>query len=502
MPLIDKPLVHHVIEHAVRCGAREVDVIVGSHDDAIREIANDGKRWGVCVRVHLPVGQTYSYTLLRGIIGRSPHQDAQVLILHTDVLCPSARPEIRQHESGPVVYTRGGRWSGIALLNQQDAVNAYPLNGSRLHFEASLIQDASQRGTLIDDEPTLPLGNGDEFLESQHRILSGEFPDLLSHLNTAEPGIWIGRNTRLHPTARITAPVFIGSNCEVGKGVALGPSAVVESDCLIDDDVNVTRCLVLSSSRVGEGLDLNNTIMCGTRVFNTRINAAIDICDDVLASDLKSVSFLRLFSGLASRIVAGLLIALTFPVMAVLALLTTIWPQARWRRDEFVTTPAPENQYLWKTRRLLRCCLGERQREGCYGQWYDLLTRVIPSLVFVARGQLRLVGVSPRSADELEDLPKPWRDMLLSAQTGLISESLIQFGPDAPTDPRSVADLWHSSAPRRLVRAILLGRYLRTLILGPQQKICGAPLKTRDSFVHSQPDTGITGASAISEGGR
>ena len=173
-----------------------------------------------------------------------------------------------------------------------------------------------------------------------------------------------------------------------------------------------------------------------------------------------------------------------------------------WRRDEFVTTPAPENQYLWKTRRLLRCCLGERQREGCYGQWYDLLTRVIPSLVFVARGQLRLVGVSPRSADELEDLPKPWRDMLLAAQTGLISESLIQFGPDAPTDPRSVADLWHSSAPRRLVRAILLGRYLRTLILGPQQKICGAPLKTRDSFVQSQPDTGITGASAISEGGR
>lgn len=500
MPLFDKPLVHHVIEHAVRCGAREVDVVVGSHDDAIREIANDGKRWGVQVRVHLPVGQTHSYSLMRSILGRNPHQDGEVLLLHTSVLCPQARPQIPTSSCGPVVYTRDGRWTGIALLNQKDAIENYPLNGSRQQFESSLTEAAATRGLLVDNEPALPFESGADFLASQHRLLSGEFPDLLSHLSTAEPGVWIGRNTRLHPTARITAPVYLGANCDIGKGVTMGPSAVVEDDCLIDDGVNAANCLVLSSSRVGEGLDLNNTVMCGTKVFNTKINAAIDICDDVLASDLKSVSFLRLFSGLASRLAAIVLCVITVPLVSVLALIAVLRPQARWIRKEFVRTPVPENQYLWKTSQLPQCCLGVRKRTGRYGLWYDLVTRVIPGLSLVARGHLRLVGVSPRSGAELDSLPKPWRDMLLAAQTGLISESLIQFGPDAPTDPRSVADLWHSSAPRRLIRALLLARYLRALVLGPQQKICGAPLRTRDSFFDGTTSDSSAGSAAMKGG--
>ena len=500
MPLIDKPLVHHVIEHAVRCGAREVDVVVGSHDNAIREIANDGKRWGVQVRVHLPVGQTHSYSLIRSILGRNPHQDAEVLLLHTEALCPQARPKTSAATAGPVVFTHDGAWTGIALLNQRDVIERYPLNGSRQHFESALIDQAASRGRLIENEPTLTFGSGTEFLASQDRLLRGEFPDLLSHLSTAEPGVWIGRNTRLHPTARITAPVYLGANCDIGKGVTLGPSAVVEDACLIDEGVNVANCLVLSSSRVGEGLDLNNTVMCGTKVFNTKINAAIDICDDVLASDLASVSFLKLFSGLASRITGAVLFVLTIPVLALLALSALLRPQARWVRKDFVRTPVPENQYLWKTCQLFAYQRGEQQRSGRYALWHDLLTRVIPGLSAVALGRLRLVGVSPRSAEELDELPKPWRDMLLAAQTGLISESLIQFGPDAPTDPRSVADLWHSSAPRRLVRAILLGRYARALVLGPQQKICGAPLRTRDSFFDGSVSDSGTGSAAMKGG--
>lgn len=502
MPLIDKPLVHHVIEHAVRCGALEVDVIVGSHEEAVREIANDGKRWGVRVRVHLPSGVTHSYSLIRGLLGRNPHQDAEVLILHTDYFCPAARPAIHRQANGPVVYSHNEKWTGVALLNQQDVVTNYPLNGSRIQFENSLIENAREHGQLIDNEPTLSFVAGSDFLKSQRRLLHGEFPELLSHLRTAEPGVWIGRNTRLHPTVKVSAPVYLGANCDVGKGVALGPSAVIEDDCLIDDDVNVNDCLVLSSSRVGEGLDLTNTMMCGTRVFNTKINAAIDICDDVFGSDLSKVSFLRLFSGLVSCATASILFILTLPVFPILAFFAALRSEGRWVRDEFVRTPAPGNQFLWKKENLLRCCFGKRSRTGRYALWYDLVTRVIPGLPAVVRGRLRIVGVSPRNDEELNDLPKPWRDMLLAAQTGLISESLIQFGPNAPTDPRSVADLWHSSAPRRLVRAILLGRYFRALLLGPQQKILGAPLRTRRTFFQNTASAQTTTTEeSLSRGG-
>lgn len=471
VPLVDKPIIQHMIEYAVRCGAAEVDVVVAGSADCVRAIANGGLRWGVTVRVHLPNMVSQPYPILRQFIGVNPHQDAQLLVLHADTFCPDLIPETDSTRC-PAVFIHESMWTGMALMKQSDVIRNYQLLADREDFGEQVLLAAEQNGEVINAGRPLSFRGGAAFLESQNRILNREFPELLKHLPTAEPGVWIGRNSRIHPTTRITAPVYLGSNCEIAKGVTLGPGAVVGDDCLIDEHVTVANCLVLPSSSVGEGLNLEDTVICGRKVFNTRINASIDLCDDIFASDLRAVSFLQLFSGLASRFVAICLLPLIWlPVYLTLHLAAKVFRSQNWAVQSYVQTPSPENQFLWKPLALRSWHSRTNRMTGFAATWCDLVLRVIPGLPAVARGELRMIGVTPRTAEELTQMPRPWREMLLAAQTGLISESLVQFGPNAPSDPRTVADLWHTSAPRRLVRVLLLCRYVRSLFVGARQRL-------------------------------
>lgn len=472
MPLVDKPIIQHVIEYAVRCGAAEVDVVVAGSADDVRDIANGGRRWGVTVRLHIPNMVSQPYPILRQFIGVNPHQDAQLLVLHADTFCPDFIPETDTTRC-PVVFNHDSTWTGMALMKQSDVIRNYQLLADRESFGTQVLLAAKQDGEVVSVGRPLLFRGGAAFLESQKRVLNREFPELLKHLPTAEPGVWIGRNSRIHPTTRITAPVYLGPNCEIAKGVTLGPGAVVGEDCLIDEHVTVANCLVLPSSSVGEGLNLEDTVICGRKVFNTRLNASIDLCDDIFASDLRAVSFLQLFSGLASRLVAICLLPLVWlPVYLTLHLAAKALGSKNWAVQSYVRTPSPENRFLWKPLALRSWHSRTNRLTGVAATWCDLILRIIPGLPAVARGELRMIGVTPRTAEELTQMPRPWREMLLAAQAGLISESLIQFGPNASNDPRTVADLWHTSAPRRLVRVILLFRYVRSLFAGARQKFC------------------------------
>lgn len=494
MPLVDKPIIQHLIEYAVRCGASEVDVVVAGSADDVRSIANGGLRWGVTVNVHLPNMVQQPYPILRQFIGINPHQDAQLLVLHADTFCPDFIPDT---DCGalPVVFQHDDTWTGMALFNQAQLLRNYQLLADREDFGDQILQHARDFGRVVDVGRPLSFRGGAAFLDSQSRVLNGEFPTILEHLPTAEPGVWIGRNSRIHPTTRITAPVYLGSNCEIAKGVTLGPGAVVGEDCLVDQNVTVTNCLVLPSSSVGEGLNLEDTVICGRKVFNTRINASIDLCDDVFASDLRGDSFLQIFSGLASRLVAVCLLPVVWlPIYLLLHAAAVLSKSKNWKVHSYVRTPSPENQFLWKPLKLRSWGTRTEMVSGAAAAWCDLLLRIIPGLPAVARGELRMVGVTPRTEEELTQMPRPWREMLLAAQAGLISESLIQFGPNAPDDPRTVADLWHTSAPRRLVRVLLLCRFLRTLLVGPRQRCCS----TEPGQPGSQSGLSNTGPNASS----
>jgi len=58
--------------------------------------------------------------------------------------------------------------------------------------------------------------------------------------------VHIGRNTRIHPTATVTGPAYIGDNCVIGPGVLL-------DNCTIGDNVTIDDGCVLMMSTLGDG---------------------------------------------------------------------------------------------------------------------------------------------------------------------------------------------------------------------------------------------------------
>jgi len=81
------------------------------------------------------------------------------------------------------------------------------------------------------------------------------------------PGIWIGQNTYLDPTAQIEAPAMIGSNCRIGARVLIEGGTVIGDNVTVGAEANLKRPIVWNGAIVGEEAHLRACVIArGTRV--------------------------------------------------------------------------------------------------------------------------------------------------------------------------------------------------------------------------------------------
>lgn len=465
MPLADKPAIQHVLENVVRLGVRTVDVVMSDGADQIESLIGDGSRWGIEIQFHLVTDGRRPY----GILGRQLSNDGvhRVVIVHAEEF-PAEFDIASGSSDETVVFCHNSEWTGAAVLTNKNFTAVDTARMQWTDLSEDLFASANESGSIVEAAAPLCVADGESLLQSQRRLLNGEFPALIQHLRTAESGVWIGRNTRLHPTARIMPPVLIGSNCDIGRRTDIGPNAILGDSSIVEQDVTITDSLVMPFSGVGEALELCDVIVSGHRVFNARIGAAIDLNDNRLLGDLRSHSIRSFLSTLSSRLIGLFLIALTWPLQALVSVVLRLFGRAiRHERYAVVRTPAPDAEFLWQTVNLRRLLKERSSRPGPLSQWRDLFTRIIPGLSAVVRGRIRLAGLTPRSAAEHQDIPEHWQSLLLKSPTGLISEPLVQYGPDADPDRQCTADIWYSVSTGRFRKLRLLGRYLKTLIVGP-----------------------------------
>src|SRR5260370_28072405 len=137
----------------------------------------------------------------------------------------------------------------------------------------------------------------------------------------AGEGIWIARNVSLHPTARLTAPVYIGENCRINAGVQLGPRAVISSDCLVDQTSTISDTVIFAGSYAGQALELSHSIVDRNRLVSVKEATEIVVADNFILGSFVERDLLQLAKRARSRILAGLLLGLTAPLLP----LTWLW---------------------------------------------------------------------------------------------------------------------------------------------------------------------------------
>ena len=76
-----------------------------------------------------------------------------------------------------------------------------------------------------------------------------------------KPGVWIGDNTEIHPSAQITGHVVIGKNCKIGAGTIINDFCAIGDNCFISNGSKIERSIIWSNTYIGKQSNINGTIM-------------------------------------------------------------------------------------------------------------------------------------------------------------------------------------------------------------------------------------------------
>jgi hypothetical protein len=224
------------------------------------------------------------------------------------------------------------------------------------------------------------------FIWGRHRPTGGVTID---HRHAT--GGWIGPAVRLHPTAVLTAPFWIGAGAEIGARARIGPDGIVGESCVVDDDAEVVGGAALRSTYIGQHVSLRDKVADGGVLLDVRRGCRVEIGEEFILSPLGEE---RSRPRLLER-GAALLLALLGSTLALRHGRATQAETFQIYRGPAVAVAT-----------------------GTAG---PLLVRRRCWLYRVAAGHWRLVGVLPRSEAAVADLAPDVRDTLLRAPVGVFS---------------------------------------------------------------------------------
>ncbi len=449
LPLVDRPVLQHLVELLASRGFRRLEIVLGDRPELAEEALGDGRRWGVSIRYHLARDPARPYDVLR----RAMPDDGPALLVHADrLLDPTGRDPAAG--AGPEALFADGRWTGWARVDPASLLGLP--DGAD---EDDLAEHLIRGGLAVRGVPAhhvLDVRTASGLLSAQKALLSGRFPALMLGGIEAEPGVRIGRNVSLHPSARLIPPVAISEDCRIGAEARIGPNVAVGAGSLIDSGSELSWTAVFPGVYIGRGLEIREALIEGPRVTSARHDRSLAIEDPTLMDRLGgthspgpiATAFLRLAS-------AAALVALAPILLAVYAWLRLRGPAIVVR--QIVLMPQSTRPTRWRVI-CLRHFRGADPR-GTPGL-RDLALRVLPGLIDVVLGRVALVGLEPRTAVELLDRTRIGRQVPPCRPAGLITEAMVALDRDAPEDERDMAEAAYAALAGTRRDLALLGRYL------------------------------------------
>jgi NDP-sugar pyrophosphorylase family protein len=417
LPLADRPFLQHVIEALVRHGVRRIEFVLSHLPEKIEARFGDGARWGCSFHYHLSPSAEDAMRVAAGIvagekIGAGEKED---VLLASGTSLPSF--DISLLPPGARIFHHGV-WTGWARL-----IPGAPLSQATAEYKVNIC---------------LSIESGDDFLRAQRDALDGKFEGLMIAGREADPHIWISRNVALHPTAVITPPVYFGENCRVGKNAQIGPSAVVGANCIVDEESIVVNSMVTPGTYIGEALELDSVIVDRNRLVNLKLGTSVLISETFLLGSLLERKRGRVWQRVRDRLIALSLLLFLWPLLLAVFLYLKISGRGRFAVRHGVDIPADDNPASWRSVEVIRFDTTD-SRSG------EFLYTFLPGLLSVLKGNIFLVGVQPRSRQEIESLPPDWKSLYLTSKAGLITEARVMFGPHGSEDEIYTGETFYSA---------------------------------------------------------
>lgn len=500
LPVANRPLLLYPLELLARQNQKHILVALYNEAGHIESYLGKGERWGVKLDYLLqrkPLGNGGAVRQAASVVGNDLllvvpgdtvidfdieklvafHQEhgACLTVLVSPeggddsrmvLVSPTERiyPEGTAPENGRCLYD-----TGLYLLSPE-IIPLIPA-GKQVDIFSQLIPQLLEKGVIVCACETQaywnPLASFTAYQDFQKSLLqNGTSPDGATqampekqptlqstwpHSRRVAEGIWIGRNTVIHPNVRLQPPVVVGDNCYIGAGVQLGPTAVIGNNVIIDEEATILNTAVFNGTYVGQLVNLENRLVNKGQVVDIATGEAVQVTDQFLVGRaFQTVSDTGLFQMLEKGAAITLLLGLSW-FMALIGLLTLLIQrkvlttttyyhsdiQSSWRNSSF--TPKP--LYLWE--------FATRNSKGeltGYGRW---LTRWnfhrLPQLWNVIRGELALVGVKPLTEEETRHIQEEWQQKRFERKAGFTGLWFVQPQEAGGIESILVADTYYTA---------------------------------------------------------
>lgn len=298
VPLVNKPVLGHILGLLRRHQVQEVFLAVGHLSDRISSYVRDGKHLGLnvhYVKEERPLGTAGSIKNARPYLGEEPflvisgdavsdidlgrlwrfhHKKGAMVTLalaHTEnphdcgLAITDAQGRIRYFEekpaSGPLVSHLIN--TGIYVLDPA-VVDAYIQPGVLTDFSYHVFpQMIQQHGPIFGytgDFYWQDMGTIPGYLKATADLLEGKVRsvELGRHLGNR---IWAGRNVDIAPGAQLYGPIYLGHCVKIREGAVICGPTVVGDGAIVDRDAHIERSVIGQRCFIGRATRLLQAIV-------------------------------------------------------------------------------------------------------------------------------------------------------------------------------------------------------------------------------------------------
>lgn len=303
VPILNRPIAEHIINLLKRNNIKEVIATLYYLPDVMRDYFQDGKDFGVeityAVEEEQPLGtagcvknieQWLDDTFLVISGDGVTDFDLQAAIAYhkakkskaTLILTRVPNPV----EFGVVITDKDGRINRFLEKPSLSEIFSDTVNTGTYILEPEVLKYLPENeesdfskdlfpALLATGEPMYgyiaegywcDVGHLEAYREAQYDALYGKVTIDYAYKEKS-PGLWIGNNTYIDPSAKIKTPALIGSNCRIGARVKIEAGTIIGDNVTIGADADLKRPILWNGVTIGDEAHLRAcTIARGTRV--------------------------------------------------------------------------------------------------------------------------------------------------------------------------------------------------------------------------------------------
>jgi mannose-1-phosphate guanylyltransferase/phosphomannomutase len=296
LPLVNRPMMEHVIDLLLRHGIDEIVVTVAFMANAIRTYFGNGSEFGVRLTYateETPLGTAGS------VRNAMEHLDERFLVISGDVLTDvDLGAIVKFHderdalatiglvhvenplEFGIVIAREDGRierflekptWgqvfsdtinTGIFVLEPEIFDHIAP--DKAVDFSSEVFPELLRRRLplygAVADGYWEDVGTLEAYLRAHKDILDGAVQVNVPGFELSD-GVWLGEGADVNPEAVLNAPIVIGDNCRVEAGARLGQYTVLGANVRVRGEAQLDRTVVHDNAYLGEAVRLRGTVI-------------------------------------------------------------------------------------------------------------------------------------------------------------------------------------------------------------------------------------------------